>query len=236
MRAINVSDTFDALRERSKTIRTRLDRVDWCSISVEVEGFSEQSSRYTAVVRIDGGVAGDLVGGAPRSFRVEPGKHTVVVRLRKRLWLRACPQKAIVSLDLALAPGEQARLICGVRPEARKMASRAHAAEMALFEHFWVGIGLAAAIGWVANPAIRNVITLMGARLRVPGFWVPIALWIVGSRVATAAWAIIFWWFLMGWQSVDRRRRAATNLKVEIVDPYYLKRVDEQPAAPESSD
>jgi len=219
-----MADTFDALRERSKTMRARLDRVEWCSISVAVEGVAEQSSRYTAVVRIDGGVAGDLVGSEPRSFRVEPGEHMVVVRLRKRLWLHGCPQKAIVSLQLDLQPGEQVKLICGVRREAREAARQADAADLDLFQHFCVGSLLAIAIGWAANPVARNLIRLATVRLRIPSFWVPFAFWIVGSRVATAAWAFVFWWLLTGRYSVERRRQAAASLKVEIVDPYFLKK------------
>ncbi len=200
---------------------------EWCSISVAVEGVAEESSRYTAVVRIDGGVAGELIGGAPRSFRVEPGEHTVVVRLRKRLWLYGCREQATVSLKLDLQPGEQAKLICGVRPEAKDAALRAHAAELDLFQHFCVGSFLAIAIGWAAYPVVQRVIVAATSRLRVPSFWVPFALWIVGSRVATAAWALVLWWLLIGRYSVERRRRLAASLKVEIVEPYFLKRVEE---------
>ncbi len=219
-----MSDTFDALRERSKTIRARLDRVEWCSISVEVEGVPEQSTRYTAVVRIDGGIAGDLVGSAPRSFRVEPGEHTVVVRLRKRLWLHGCPEKAIVSLELDLEPGEHVRLKCGVRPEARETARRADAADLDLFRHFCVSSFLAIAFGWAAYPFVRRSIDIVTVRLRIPSFWVPFAHWIVGSRVAMAAWVLFFWWLLAGRYSVERRRRVAASLKVEIVDPYFLRK------------
>jgi hypothetical protein len=222
-----MADTFDVLRKRSETIRARLDRVEWCSISVEVEGVREKSSRYTAVVRIDGGVAGDLIGGAARSFRVEPGEHTVVVRLRKRLWLYGCPQKAIASLQLDLQPGEQVKLICGVRAKAQDAASRAHAAELDLFQNFCIGSALALAIGWAAYPVARNLIGLATVRLRIPSFWVPFALWIVGSRVATALWGLVIWWLLAGRYSVERRRRLAASLKAEIGDPYFLKRVEE---------
>ncbi|MGO9917658.1 MAG: hypothetical protein ACLQIB_23555 [Isosphaeraceae bacterium] len=222
-----MSDTFDALRERSKTIRARLDRVEWCSISIAVEGVAEQPSRYTAVVRIDGGVAGDLVGGAPRSFRVEPGEHTVVVRLRKRLWLYGCRDQAIVSHSLDLQPGEQANLICGVRPEAREAARRAHAAELDLFQHFCVGSFLALAIGWAAYPVVQRVITVATSRFAFLSFWVPFTMWIVGSRLATAAWTLVLWWLFIGRYSVERRRRLAASLKVEIVEPYFLNRVAE---------
>jgi hypothetical protein len=201
-----------------------LDRVEWCSISVEVEGASEESSRHTAVVRIDGGVAGDLIGGTPREFRVEPGEHTVVVRLRKRLWLYGCSQKAVVSLPLNLKPGEHAKLICGVRPEVQRAAALAHAAALDLLQHVVIGSGLAVAVGWAAYPFVRNFVGVATFRLRVPSFWVPIAFWIVGSRVATAAWALVFWWLLIGRHSVERRRRLAASLKVEIVDPYFLKK------------
>jgi len=74
---------------------------------------------------------------------------------------------------------------------------------------------------------VQRVIIVTTTRLRVPGFWVPFALWIVGSRVATAAWALVLWWLLIGRYSVERRRRLATSLKVEIVEPYFLKRVEE---------
>jgi hypothetical protein len=219
-----MADTFDALRERSKTIRARLDRVEWCSISVEVAGVAEQSSRYTGIVRIDGGVAGDLVGGAPRSFRVEPGEHTVVVRLRRCLWLQGCSQKAIVSLRLDLQPGEQVKLICGVRPEAKQAAGRARAAELDLFQHFCAGSFLAMAIGWAAYPVVRRAIVVATSRLRVSSFWVPLALWIVGSPVAAAAWALVLWWLLIGRYSVTRRRKLAASLKAEIVEPYFLRK------------
>lgn len=221
-----MADTFDLLRKRSETIRSRLDRVDWCSISVAVEAAREQSSRYVAVVRIDGGVAGDLAGGEPRSFRVTPGEHTVVVRLRKRLWLYGCRDKAMVSLPLDLQPGEQVRLICGVRPEALKAATVAHRAELDMFLHFCIGSALALAIGWAAQPAIHNFIERAADRLRIPNFWVPFALWLVGSRLATAVWGLGIWWLFMGRFSVERRRRLATSLKVEIVEPYFLRRAE----------
>jgi hypothetical protein len=230
-----MADTFDALRERSKTIRAKLDQVEWCAISVEMDDVAEQSSRYAAVVRIDGGVAGDLIGGAARSFRVEPGEHTVVVRLRRRLWLRGCPQKAIVALQLDLEPGEQAKLICGVRPEARKAASRAQMAELDLFHHVCIGFALAALIGWAAFPVVHNLIDRAAVRLRIPSFWVPFALWMVGSRVATVAWGVGIWWLLIGRFSVERKRRLAASLKVEIVDPYFLKRIEEHGDAPRSA-
>jgi hypothetical protein len=229
-----MSDTFDALRERAKTVRARLERIEWCSISVEIEGIPEGSPRYTAVVRIDGGVAGDLIGGAARSFRVEPGKHTVVVRLRKRLWLHGCPQKAIVSHELELQPGEHARLVCGVRPEARALAGRAYAAELDLIQQFCIGSGLSAAIGWAAFPVVRNLIGLATVRLRIPSFWVPFALWIVGSRVATAVWGLVIWWLLMGRQTTERRRRLAASLKVEIVDPYFLRKIEDVSQCPKT--
>jgi len=203
-----------------------MDRVDWCSISVEVEGESERPSHYVAVVRVDGGVTADLPDGEPRSFRVTPGEHTVVVRLRKRLWLRGSRQQAVVSLPLDLQPGEQVRLICGIRPEARKAASRARAAELGLFQHFCLGSALALAIGWAAHPVIHNFIERAAERLRVPNFWVPFALWLVGSRLGTALWGFVIWWLFIGRFSVARRRRLAASLKAEIIEPYFLRKVE----------
>ncbi len=218
-----MADTFDVLRKRSETIRSRLDRVDWCSISVEVKGASEPSSRYVALVRIDGGVAGELTGGEPRSFRVTPGEHTVVVRLRKRLWLRGCREKAIVSLPVDLQPGEQLKLICGVRPEARKAAGLAHRAELDLFQHFCVGSALALAVGWAAHPYMQSFIERAAERLRVPSFWVPFALWLVGSRLATAVWALLIWWAFMGRFSVERRAPAGDELEGRDCGPVFSK-------------
>jgi hypothetical protein len=38
------------------------------------------------------------------------------------------------------------------------------------------------------------------------------------------------WWLLIGRHSVERRRRLAASLNVEIVEPYFLKKevVDER--------
>jgi hypothetical protein len=223
-----VADTFDALRKRSESAKTRLERLDWCSISVEMEGNSKQSSRNLAVVRIDGRVAGDVAGKEPRAFRVTPGEHTVVVRVRKQLWLHGCREQAIVALPLDLQPGEEVKLICGVRPEARKLASKVRAAELNLFLHFCFGSALAIAIGWAAYPVVNEFIERVSERLRVPSFWVPFALWLVGSRLATAAWSLVIWWVFMGRFSIERRRRLAASLRAEFVDPYFLKRIEQE--------
>jgi hypothetical protein len=221
-----MADTFDVLRKRSETTRSRLERVDWCTISVEVEGLSERSSRYVALVRINGGSAADLVDGQPRSFRVTPGEHMVVARIRKRLWLPGYRQQAIVSLPLDLQPGEEVKLICGVRPEARASALKTRAAELDLFLHACVGCALALGIGWAAHPAVNRLIERAADRLSVPSFWFPFAMWLVESRFATAAWGLLIWWLLMGRFSVERRRRRAAGLKAEIVDPYFLRRLE----------
>jgi hypothetical protein len=224
--ARTLADTFDLLRQRSESIRSRLDRVDWCSISVEMESAPVGSSRNVGVVRIDDGVAGDLTGGEPRSFRVTPGAHTVVVRLRKRLWLYGSREKAVVSFPVDLKSGEKVRLVCGVRPEAQEAAVRAHRAERDLIRHFCVGGGLALAVGWAANTYIDEFIERAADRLRVPSFWIPFALWLVGSRLATAVWGVVIWWIFMGRFSVEKRRRLAVSLKAEILEPYFLKKVE----------
>jgi hypothetical protein len=223
--AKTLADTFDVLRLRSQAIRARSDRVDWCSISVEVEGPLDQAPGYSAVVRVDGGVAADLVGNEPRSFRVEPGEHTVVVRLRRQFWLHGCRERAVASLPLELQPGERVRLICGVRPEARAVAAQARLAELDLFQHVCIGSALAIAIGWTAYSAVNRLIDAAAEHLRMASYWVPFVQWLVGSRLATAVWGLVLWWLLFGQFSFERRRRRAASLKAEIVDPYFLKRV-----------
>jgi hypothetical protein len=179
-----------------------------------------------AVVRIDGGVAADLPGGAFRSFRLTPGKHTVVVRIRKRLWLYGCRDKAIVALPLDLEAGEDVGLVCGVRPEAQKIAALARRAEFDLILHVFLTSMLALVVGWSAQPFVHRFIERAADRLGVSSYWLPFALWMVGSPLATALWAILIWWVFLGRFSVERKRRLVASLKAEIVEPYFLKRVE----------
>lgn len=107
-----MADTLEVLCSRARVRRVEQNKVPWATVSIELTAVVCKTPCHAGRVLIDRRLVGSLINGEPRSFRVEPGQHTVTVYLGRSARFGG-DRKASISCDVLLEPGENAKLVCG---------------------------------------------------------------------------------------------------------------------------
>ncbi len=95
-----------------------------------MQGVPVKKTRSYGAARIDKSLFRNLSGGEPTLFRVEPGRHTVVVHLSRWIRLAGYRGSSKLSIHVAVQPGEQLKLVCGLRPGAKEEWNMIHMAQL----------------------------------------------------------------------------------------------------------
>jgi len=220
-------DTFDVLSERTRSLRAKRDQVEWSSISLEMQGVPIKKTRSYGAARIDKSLFRDLTGGEPTSFRVEPGEHTVTVHLSR--WLRVPSYRASskLSIQIAVAQGEQVKLVCGLRPGAKKEWRRIRMARIRPVLMFCAGSLLAVLFGWFLNAFLGSLLAPARIAIQIRGVWICQAIIQIALRTPVMASIFLPWCWLGKRLILDPNRGILQSLKYRFVSPYYLKKAEE---------
>jgi hypothetical protein len=212
-----MSDLLEQLCRSARVRRARWDKVPWCTLSIELKAVSCQTRCYVGVALIDRRQVGYLINGDPRSFRVEPGEHTVTVYLARTARIPDW-RKATISRRVVLWPREKIQLICGTSSE---ITDGWRAFRMARTRMAWASIVTpfaAAGASWLSFPFLRESIAYatLGLDLREP--WLSLFYLPVSSRPMTAAIAasivsVILQLRLFRWLQ---------DAKSRLREPYFL--------------
>jgi hypothetical protein len=199
--------------------------IPWSSISIQLEGFSGRTPRFVGIALVDRRFVGDLVSDTPRSFRVEPGVHTVTVYFSKRIRSSPSGRRVGTSIQVEVQPGESARFVCGASEEwkrLRPMIRRDCGVILA-------GMSLAAAGGWLGFPFLRESIAGAALYLDMNEPWMSLLYFIVGSRWMTTLLVSDAYCLIAVLVLLARLRRHLRRLGLRSVEPYQLARVIDGP-------
>jgi hypothetical protein len=221
------SDTFDVLRERTRSLRAKRDRVEWSSISLEMRGGPVKNTRSYGVARIDKSLFRNLGGGEPTSFRVEPGEHTVTVQLSRWVRLSRFRGSSKLRIQVSAVAGEEVKLVCGLRPGAREEWRLLRMARIRPVVIFCAGGVLAVLmggllfsfIGWLLAPAAIFVV-IRGVTIPPPAISLVL-------RAVVIAPIIVPWYLLCDRLILAPNRRVLQSLTYRFAYPYFLKKAEE---------
>ena len=102
--AVSMSDAINQLCHSARLRRARWDQVPWCSVSIELMAVTRQDRCFVGIALIDRRQVGWLVNGEPRSFRLEPGEHTITVYMAGSATITIRP-RPMISRRFVLQPG-----------------------------------------------------------------------------------------------------------------------------------
>jgi len=225
--AFEPSDTFDILTRRTKSLRAKRDQVAWSSISLEMHGVPIKPSRSYGEARIDESLFRNLSGGEPTSFRVEPGMHTVTVHLSRWLRLPYYRRSSKLSIQVAVQPGEQVKLVCGLRPGAKEEWTTIRIARFRSILILWAGSLLAVVFGWFLCSLLGRMLAPAAILIVIRGARIPpIAVGFV-LRMTVMAPIFLVWWSMAKRLIVVPNRRVLQSLRYRFVYPYSLKNSEE---------
>jgi hypothetical protein len=224
---IESSDTFDVLSERIRSVRANREHVEWSSISLEMQGVPIKQTRSYGEARIDNTLFRNLSGGEPTSFRVEPGPHTVTVHLSRWLRLWNYRRSSKLSIQVAVQPGEQVKLVCGLRPGAKEEWGMIQIASIRPALIFCAASLVAAGFVWFVYTIVRNLLAPATIFIQIRGVWVPPIYTLFALKAAMMACAIAAWCSLGNRLILAPNRRVLQSLSYRFVYPYFLKKSEE---------
>jgi hypothetical protein len=224
---IGAPDTFDILTERTRGLRAKRDHIQWCSISLEVQGVPITATRSYGEARIDNSLFRNLMGAEPTSFRVEPGPHTVTVHLSRWLRLRGYGRSSKISIQVAVQAGEQVNLVCGLRPGAKEEWTKIRMARIRPILILCIGSLLALFLGWFLFAILARLLAPAAIYIAIRG--VPMSQTLIGAALRTAVLTpiILSWCLLARRLIVIPNRQDLQSLRYRFGFPYYLKKSEE---------
>jgi hypothetical protein len=221
------SDTFDLLSERIQSLRANRNDIEWSSISLEVQGVPIKKTRSYGEARIDNSLFRNLSGGEPTSFRVEPGQHTVTVHLSRWLRLSKYRGSSKLSIQVATRPGEQVKLVCGLRPGAKEEWRMIQIASIRPALSFCAASLVATGFVWLLFTLVGSLIAPATIFIQIRGVWIPPTNTLFALKAAMMACATAAWWLLGNRLILVPNRRVLRSLSYRFVDPYILKKSEE---------
>ncbi len=217
-----MSDTFAHLTSQAWTRRTRWDKVPWATLAIELSAFSRKDRCFVGIALVDRRLVGWLVNGEPRSFRVEPGEHTVTVYLARSARIGPIVKKT-VSGQFVLQPRETVRIVCGRTNQTSDNAQAFMAARRRLMAACFAGAILAAILGWLLWPLLREAVAYVTITLGVREPWLSLFYFAVSSRLLTAWLASHLGGGLASYAVLHAQAsRSATSREPRECAPYFL--------------
>jgi hypothetical protein len=222
-----MADTFDVLRERTRSLRAKRDHIEWSWISLEIRGVPLKKTRSYGAARIDKSLFRNLTGDEPTSFRVEGGEHTVTVQLSHWLRVSGFRGSSKLSIQIAVQPGEQVKLVCGLRPGAREDWRRIRMARIRPVLIFCAGSLLAVLVGWFLNAFLASLLAPARIAIQIRGVWISQAVIQIALRTPVLVSIFLPWCLLASRLILAPNRRVLQSLKYRFVHPYYLMKAEE---------
>jgi hypothetical protein len=190
---------------------------DWSMISVEPAQAVGKPSEFLGVAIMDGRWRKDIHNGQSVVFRVEAGEHTVSVHIKRRFRVGGYRGRATASLPVVVQPGEHLDLVFGVATEPMPL-------QRAKIRWFMLlcaaSVGLAAGIGWIAFPVLREVVGWTTRALGVRQPWLSWFAFFVSSRTKTSVFTMFAWEIV----AMVYLRKRVPNVPRRQLSPYYLSR------------
>ena len=221
------SDTFDLLSERIRSLRANRNDIEWSSISLEMQGVPIKKTRSYGEARIDNSLFRNLSGDEPTSFRVEPGQHTVTVHLSRWLQLSSYRGSSKLSIHVAIRPGEQVKLVCGLRPGAKEEWRMIHIAGIRPVLSFCTASLVAAGFVWFIFTLVRSLLAPATIFIQIRGVWIPPTYTLFALKAVMMASPLRAWCWLGNRLILAPNRRVLQSLSYRFVDPYFLKKSEE---------
>ena len=163
---------------------------DWSMISVEPVEAAGRPSEFLGVAIMDGRWRSDMHNGRSTVFRVESGEHTVSVHIKRRFRDQGYRGRATASLAVVVQPGEHLQLVFGV---ANVRTQQPTPTSPWLLYLCIASVGLAAGIGWLAFPVLRDAFDWTTHALGAREPWSSWFQSFVSTRPKTAAFTMLAW-------------------------------------------
>ncbi len=216
-----MSDKLEQLCSRARVLRAKWDRVPWCSLSIELNAVSRQTRCYVGVALIDRRQVGYLVNGEPRSFRLEPGDHTVTVYLARTARLNAV-REATISRRIVLRPNEEVRLVCGRTSEMTEANRVLQKAQASLLRALVAGLIIVPGSTWLLLPFFREVAVYAMLGLGLGGFGLLAQYSQASWRAGTTAFALLVWILAVHMVIHVQYSRWKQSAQLRSLEPYFL--------------
>jgi hypothetical protein len=219
-----MSDSMTQLCRSAQLRRARWDKVAWCPLSIELKAISRQDRCFVGVALIDHRQVGYLINGEPRSFKLEPGEHTVTVYLARTARFAVVKQK-VISRRVVLGPGEHVGLVCGTEKGARGEWRAYQTAQQRLTLAIIPGPILFGGLGWLIFPFLREAIADVTLRLGLGEPWLSLWYLPVRWRAGLAVFAFLAWFSVIFTASQVRLLRLMHRPEFRSMEPYFLVKV-----------
>jgi hypothetical protein len=218
-----MSDANNQLCHSARLRRARWDKVPWCSLSIELMAVTRQDRCFVGIALIDRRQVGWLVNGEPRSFRLEPGEHTITVYMAGSATITIRP-RPMISRRFVLQPRDNVRLVCGRTSQAMAIwkvwQSQVKSWRRALFG----GSIFFAALGWLIYPSLREAVADATLRLELGQPWLSLFYLSVRSRSVTTVLGCFCWALLVVAAMMVQEFRLMKLLEHRSLEPYFLVR------------
>jgi hypothetical protein len=221
------ADTFDVLRERTRSLRAKRDHVEWSSISLEIQGVPIQRTRSCGVARIDKSLFRNLAAGEPTLFRVEPGEHTITVLLSRWVKLPGYRDSARLSIQVDAVAGEQVKVVCGLRPAALEEWRAIRIARFRSVLMFGVGSLLVVVYGWFLFAFLGSLLAPAAILIMIRGVTIPPIALGLGLRAVVIAPLFLGWCWLAKRLILVPDLRVLQSLVYRFRYPYFLKKAED---------
>ena len=199
--------------------RGTTESAEWSMISVEPVEAAGRPSEFLGVAIMDGRWRSDMHSGRSTMFRVESGEHTVFVHIKRRFRVEGYPGRATTSLAVVVQPGEHLELVFGVA-NVRTQPPTTTSPWLLLCV---ASVGLAAGIGWLAFPVLRDAVDWTTHALGAREPWLSWFQSFVSTRPRTAAFTMLAW-AIAAHFCLEKR---VPRLSHKPVSPYFLSRKPE---------
>ncbi len=190
---------------------------EWSMISVQPVQAAGRPSEFLGVAIMDGRWRSDMHNGRSTVFRVESGEHTVSVHIKRRYRVEGYRGRATASLAVVVQPGEHLELVFGVANV--RMQPTTTTSPWFIFVCV-ASVSLAAGIGWLAFPVLRDAVDWTTRALGAREPWLSWFRSVVSTRRMCAAFTMVAW-AIAAHFSLEKRVR---TLSYKPVSPYFLSR------------
>jgi len=220
-----MSESITLLLSSARARRAHWDKVPWCSQSIELKATVRRDRCFVGIALIDRRQVGWLGNGEQRSFRLEPGNHTITVYFAASAKITVGKMPAITR-RFVLQPGEQVRLVCGRTPQGMALWKVYHSEAI---RHKFALLGGAiffGLLGWLIHPSLRGAVASATLLLQLGEPWLSLLYLPVQSRPSTALIGLLVWvYFLMAVGSIEGMC-LMKRPEYRSQEPYFLLKVD----------
>lgn len=220
-----MSGPIAQLCQSASARRAKWDQVPWCSLSIELKAVTRRDRCFVGIALVDRRQIGWLVNGEPRSFRLEPGEHTITVYLARASKI-TMGRMAVITRRIVLQPREQVTLLCGRTPQAMALWKTLQSAAKDQRRALLGGSMFFGALGWLVYPSLRAAVADATLRLQVGQPWLSFLYLPVRWRPGTAMLGFAGWSFVFVAVVTFQGIRLMRRPEYRSLEPYFLVRYD----------